>query len=107
MTVPFFCLFLVVIMPYLLAPVGAFFKTRQLGTYDNKDPRAQGLRLEGAGARAVAAQANAWEAVAVFSAAVIVNHLKGTADPGMSALFAQGFVADKLVFETEIMGVVV
>jgi uncharacterized MAPEG superfamily protein len=92
MTVPFWCLFVVLIIPYLLAPVAGYFKTKQLGSYDNKAPRTQAAALEGAGARAVAAQANAWEAAAVFTAAVLVNHLKGGADPGTSALLAEGFV---------------
>lgn len=97
MTVPFLCLFIVVVLPYLLAPVAGYFKTKQLESYDNKEPRTQAAALSGAGARSVAAQENAWEAVAVFTAAVTVNHLKGDADPGTSAMLAQGFVAARVL----------
>ena len=95
MTTPFWCLFIVVLLPYILAPIAGYMKVRQLGQIDNKNPRLQAVQLEGAGARAWAAQANTWEAVGVFSAAVIVNHLKG-ADPGSSALLAQVFVASRV-----------
>jgi uncharacterized MAPEG superfamily protein len=61
-------------LPYLLAFTGSYFKMRQFGTLDNKNPRAQAARLEGVGARAAAAQANAWEALAVFTVAVAVLH---------------------------------
>lgn len=37
---------------------------------DNKEPRIQALQLTGVGARAMAAQANSWETLAVFSAPI-------------------------------------
>jgi uncharacterized MAPEG superfamily protein len=97
MTTPFWCLGIVVVLPYLIAPITGYFKAQQLGTYDNASPRAQATELGGTGARSVWAQANAWEAVAVFSIAVFVNHLKGDADPARSALYAQVFVACRLL----------
>ena len=48
-------------------------------------------------ARAIAAQENMWEGVAVFTAAVAVNQLKGDADPALSATLAQVFVAARIV----------
>ena len=50
-----------------LAGVGGYFRQANLGAVDNENPRTQAALLEGAGARAYAAQANAWEAVALFS----------------------------------------
>jgi uncharacterized MAPEG superfamily protein len=97
MSVPFWCLLIVIFIPYILAMVSGYFKTQQLGTLDNKNPRVQASELTGAGARAVAAQKNAWEAVAVFSAAVIVNHLRGDADPGTTAMLAIGFVVCRIL----------
>lgn len=74
MTTPLWCLVITAFLPYLLAFTGSYFKMRQFGTLDNKNPRAQAARLEGVGARAAAAQANAWEALAVFTVAVAVLH---------------------------------
>ena len=87
MTTPFWCLFIGCLIPYLLAPVAGYYKVQKFDSLDNKNPRAQTAALEGAGARASAAQSNAWEALAVFAAAVLVNHANG-GDPGTSATLA-------------------
>ena len=92
MTVPFTCLLIVVLLPYGLSTLAGYFKVKQFGTLDNKNPRNQGAQLEGIGARAWAAQANAWEAVPVFTAAVLVAHVSG-ADPDRSATAAIAFVS--------------
>jgi uncharacterized MAPEG superfamily protein len=83
MTTPFWCLFVVVLIPYVLAGVGGYFRGKAFGEADNKNPRAQAARLEGPGAHAYAAQANAWEATAVFTAAVFTAHAAGV--PAASA----------------------
>jgi len=44
---------------------------------DNKEPRLQSLQLTGAGARAVAAQSNTWEALGVYSAAILAVFISG------------------------------
>lgn len=95
MTTPFWCLLVAVLIPYVLAGTGGYFKGKQLGAVDNHNPRAQSLLLSGAGARAVAAQANAWEALPVFASAVFVAHLAG-ADAGSSAAAALLFVAMRI-----------
>lgn len=77
MTVPFWCLLIAVLMPIALSWIGGYYRHRQLGTVDNKHPRQQAMQLEGAGARAYAAQQNAWEAAIVFTGAVLVAHLSG------------------------------
>ena len=71
------CLFIGAIIPILLSWVGGYFRMQQFGKVDNKDPRGQSATLEGAGARAVAAQNNAWEALAVFIAGVVAFHARG------------------------------
>lgn len=91
MSVPLTCLLIAVIIPYVLAGVGGYFRTRQLGSLDNNNPREQAKELTGAGARAVAAQANAWEALSVFAAAVLTAHVTG-ADPVWSARLAVLFL---------------
>ena len=97
MTTPLWCVLVVIIITYLLAPVATYFKNKQLGSIDAKEPRAQSAQLTGAGARAVAAQENSWEAVAVFTAAILVNHVRGDADPDRSAMLAQVFIAARIV----------
>ena len=77
MTTPFGCLVFIAFFPFVLSSLGGYFRMRQFGTLDNKHPRAQQARLEGVGARVLAAQQNAWEALPVFSAAVLVAHAAG------------------------------
>lgn len=96
MTTPFVCLLIVVLLPYTLSTLGGYFRVKQLGTLDNKYPRNQAAQLEGVGARVRDAQANAWEAVPVFTAAVLVAHVSG-ADPGRSATAATVFVAARVL----------
>lgn len=59
------------LLPYLMAIVSAYYRKQQLGHVDNEKPREQYLHLAGAGARAVAAQQNAWEALIIYSAALL------------------------------------
>ena len=96
MTTPFWCLLIMIIIPYVIAGVTAYFRVQQLGSVDVKQPREQALDLKDSGARAVAAQQNAWEAIAVFSAAVLVAHLAG-ADPGTSATAALVFIVARIL----------
>ena len=50
---------------------------QRAGGYDNRLPRAQQARLDGWGARSVAAHQNGFENFAPFAAAVLVAHLGG------------------------------
>jgi uncharacterized MAPEG superfamily protein len=95
MTTPFWCLLVACLIPYFIAPISGYFKSKQFGVLDNKNPRTQAAGLTGAGARAQAAQANAWEALPVFASAVIVAHLAG-ADPGSSSTAALVFIAARI-----------
>ena len=94
-TTPFWCLFIGCVIPFLLAPIASFYKSKQFESLDFKNPRVQTAALEGAGARAAAAQSNAWEALAVFGAAVLVNHVSN-GDPGTSATLAMVWVAARV-----------
>lgn len=73
MSVLLACLFVGVLLPIALSWVGGYYRVQQFGKLDNKHPRAQSAQLEGVGARAVAAQQNAWEALAVFTAGVVAH----------------------------------
>lgn len=96
MTIPFWCLLIAVLIPYVLAFTAAYHKSRQFGSVDNNQPRAQGAALTGTGARVWAAQQNAWEALAVFTAAVLVAHFAG-ADPRLSAIAAELFIVARIL----------
>ncbi|ATJ81939.1 MAPEG family protein [Halomonas beimenensis] len=89
-------LFLVSLLPILLAWVGAILRVRQFGHLDNHHPRAQQARLTGLGARVNAAQANAWESLAVFAAVCIIAVGAGT-DPARLDAAAWLFLACRLV----------
>ena len=77
MTTPFWCLLIAILLPIILAAVGGYHRGKQFGTSDNNNPRAQAEKLEGTGARVYAAQANAWEALMMFTPAVLVAHVAG------------------------------
>lgn len=65
------------VIPYIMASVSVYFRKQQLGKVDNTNPREQYAHLQGAGARAVAAQQNAWEALGVYSAALVSVAVSG------------------------------
>ena len=96
MTIPFWCLFIATLLPILLSWVSGYYRQQQLGKFDNKQPRAQCAELQGAGARAVAAQSNAWEALMVFAPAVFVAHLGG-ADAGNAAIASVVFILARVL----------
>ena len=68
---------------------------QRAGGYDNHLPRAQQARLEGWGARSVAAHQNGFEAFAPFAAAVLVAHLAGGPQQIID-LLAISFVAARI-----------
>jgi uncharacterized MAPEG superfamily protein len=77
MKVPFVCLALVLLIPYLLATYGGYYRKKTLGAMDNQNPRAQAGRLDAYGARIYASQQNAWEAATLFSASVLAARVAG------------------------------
>ena len=93
MTTPIWCLLIVALLPYVLSFSGGYFRLRQFGKIDNKHPRIQQSQLQGVGARALAAQQNAWEALAFFTAVQVVLHLanpeaaKGSTAANLSLVF--------------------
>lgn len=70
-------LLILCILPITCAWIAGYHRQKQLGSVDNKEPRAQSAQLSGAGARAVAAQGNSWEALGIFSAAVLAVVISG------------------------------
>lgn len=64
-------LFCLCAIPYIFAVISHFCRKKQFGKFDNQYPREQAAQLSGVGARAVAAQQNSWEALAIYSAALL------------------------------------
>ena len=84
MTVPFWCVLIGGLLPYVWVTIAAAERRKQFGTVDNKLPRLQETQLTGRGARAMGAHNNAFEALAFFASAAIIAHIAG-ADPSWSA----------------------
>jgi uncharacterized MAPEG superfamily protein len=99
MTTPLWCLALVALLPFVLSTAGGYFRVRQDGRLDNKEPRRQAAHLAGAGGRAYAAQANAWEALGFFTAVQLVLHLASpeAARSAGAANLSLAFVATRLL----------
>ncbi|WP_353393208.1 MAPEG family protein [Hydrogenophaga sp. 5NK40-0174] len=72
-----YVLFIAAMLPIGLAMIGGTLRTRAMGKLDNNHPRAQQAQLTGMPARVYAAQANAWESLAVFSACILIAHASG------------------------------
>jgi len=85
------------ILPLVCAWTSGYFRHKQFGKVDNKEPRIQAQELTGAGARAVAAQANSWEALAVYGAAILAVYMAGV-DPGSIATPVMVFVALRIAY---------
>lgn len=64
-------LFCLCLLPYVYAFISNIYRKKQLGKIDNQNPREQYTHLHGPGARAVAAQQNSWETLAIYSAALL------------------------------------
>ena len=95
MTTVLACLLIAVLIRYVLAGIGGYHKGKQFGKADNNNPRVQAAQLTGTGARAVAAQQNAWEALAVFTASLAAAFFAGV-EPASLATPALLFVAARI-----------
>jgi uncharacterized MAPEG superfamily protein len=79
MKIPFICLAIVLLIPYLLAAYGGHYRKQQFGRMDNQNPRIQAAQLDAYGARIYASQQNSWEAATLFSASVLAAAVTGVA----------------------------
>lgn len=79
MKLPIITLLIMTLLPMIWAWISGYFRHAQLGLVDNKNPRQQNLLLTGAGQRAISAQANAWEALIVYGAALLAVSITGVA----------------------------
>ncbi|SES80491.1 MAPEG family protein [Thalassotalea agarivorans] len=85
MTILILCLTIAALLPFLAkAPVA--IEMNKLGGYNNKFPREQQKKLEGMGARALAAHHNAFESFIVFAPAVLLAVMFKLATPTIVTL---------------------
>jgi len=96
MTIPFWCVFVAGLLPYVWVTIAAGERRKQFGKVDNKLPRLQEAQLTGRGARAMGAHNNAFETFPMFAAAVVIAHIAG-ADAGWSTIVALTFVAARVL----------
>lgn len=97
MTVPFYCLVVIMFFPFLVKAVVAVAMAKEGRGYDNNNPRDQQARLTGWGRRASAAQNNSFEALPIFASAVFIAHLT-QGNPVWSARLSLGFVAARCLY---------
>ena len=71
MTILISCLFTALLLPFI-AKIPLAIAMKQQGKYDNNHPRAQQDKLQGKGARALAAHQNAFESLIIFTPAILL-----------------------------------
>jgi uncharacterized MAPEG superfamily protein len=99
-TLAYWCLLVAAVLPIAcagLAKAGMFGKPRREGGYDNENPRAWLANQKDWRARANAAQANTFEALPFFMAAVIIAHQLG-APQGRLDILAFLFVVLRVLY---------
>jgi uncharacterized MAPEG superfamily protein len=97
MTIPFWCLFAAVVLPYVWFSFAAPARASQFGKeLDNHTPRSQDPRLLGRAARLQGLHLNSLEALTYFGPSVLVAHLTH-ADASWAARLAIAFIAFRLI----------
>ncbi len=91
MTVALWCVLAAGLLPYVAAGIA-----KADAAYDNRDPRGWLARQQGYRQRANAAQANAFEALPLFAAAVLTSQLLHGPQRTADAL-ALGFIAARVL----------
>lgn len=75
MNLPIASLLAAIALPYVWGGVAVPLRAKQLGKHDNNHPREQQAKATGAASRAQAASANAFEALAVYAPAVVIQQV--------------------------------
>jgi uncharacterized MAPEG superfamily protein len=97
MTVAFWCVLIVILLPIVCAGI-AKFSSGKFSAGHNHDPRDFLDRLEGVPRRAHNAQLNSFEAIPGFAAAVIIAHIAGVAQLVTIDVLAVLFVTTRLLY---------
>jgi len=99
-TVAYWCVLIAALLPIIcsaIAKSGMFGKPRREGGFDNENPRTWLAKQKDWRARANAAQANSFEALPFFMAAVIIAHQLG-AHQGRLDILAFLFVVLRILY---------
>jgi uncharacterized MAPEG superfamily protein len=99
-TLAYWCVLIAALLPVIcstMVKAGMFGKPRREGGYDNENPRVWLSRQKDWRARANAAQANSFEALPFFLAAVIIAHQLG-AHQGRLDILAFMFVVLRILY---------
>ena len=75
MNIPVASLLVAMALPYVWGAVSVPLRLKQFGKLDNDHPREQQAKATGAALRAQGASANAFEALAVYGPAVVIQQL--------------------------------
>ena len=94
MTLALWTLFIACLFPIVC---GGISKVGNADRYDNRNPRACLARLGGYRARANAAQQNSWEALAVYTAALVAASIAGV-DHGTVGTVAAVFLVARVAY---------
>jgi uncharacterized MAPEG superfamily protein len=100
LTIAYWCILVMALLPILcagLAKKSGFGKPRREGGYDNVDPRQWLAKQSGWAARANAAQANTFESLPFFFAAVVIAHQLGALQSRLDVL-AVVFVVLRIIY---------
>ena len=97
MTIPFYCLVVAMLLPYLAKVPLAMAQAKADGGYDNRHPRDQQAGLTGWGRRASAAHLNSFEVLPIFASAVFIAHLSG-ANAEWSARLSIAFIVTRVIY---------
>lgn len=97
MTVALWCLFAAGVLIVLSKGPALVYMARQPKGYDNRHPRSQQARLEGIGARAVAAHYNTIESFPLFAVGIIVAHLYAP-EHAITEALAIGFIVARIAY---------
>lgn len=100
MTVPFYCLLVLVLLVVVTkVPVAvAQIQGSKKKSYNNSDPRGQQALLTGWGKRALNAHQNNFEALMIFTPAVLISHFAPIEAAGTAATLALVHTAARLIY---------
>lgn len=73
----FEALFIISLFPIMLAIMSGYLRYQQFDKFDNHHPRLQQAQMTGLGARVLAAQKNAWEALIFYASMCVLAYASG------------------------------
>lgn len=98
MTVPFLCLAAMLFLIVLTKTPVMVAQMKMPGGLDNNNPRDQYAKLTGWGRRAHAAHNNTFEAVTIFTPAVLISHFAPAETAGTAATLAVTFLIARVIY---------